>query len=183
MKNQSGFTLIELSIVLVVIGLIIGMGFKGKDLIDSAKTKSLQTQIMKIQTAFNIYYERNGFYPGLGLNGNARLAGDNPANYNTTQFRADLTGSGILSPQELKSPLGATWGVYPVNGKLMLDLDGANTDAKYVCQLDRLMDDGVPGTGTVQAGVNNGNLYTVDSDCYSSAVAGKQSDLWVQLLP
>lgn len=54
MKNQSGFTLIELSIVLVVIGLIIGMGFKGKDLIDSAKTKSLQTQIMKIQTAFNI---------------------------------------------------------------------------------------------------------------------------------
>ncbi|MBP9610124.1 MAG: type II secretion system protein, partial [Laribacter sp.] len=39
MKNQSGFTLIELSIVLVVIGLIIGMWFKGKDLIDSAKTK------------------------------------------------------------------------------------------------------------------------------------------------
>ncbi|MBP8812852.1 MAG: prepilin-type N-terminal cleavage/methylation domain-containing protein [Laribacter sp.] len=183
MKNQSGFTLIELSIVLVVIGLIIGMGFKGKDLIDSAKTKSLQTQIMKIQTAFNIYYERNGFYPGLGLNGSVRLAGDNPANYNTTQFRADLTGSGILSPQELKSPLGATWGVYAVNGKLMLDLDGANTDAKYVCQLDRLMDDGVPGTGTVQAGANNGGLYTADSDCYSNTVAGKQSDLWVQLLP
>lgn len=34
-RSQTGFTLVELAIVLVVIGLILGMAFKGKDLIDS----------------------------------------------------------------------------------------------------------------------------------------------------
>jgi prepilin-type N-terminal cleavage/methylation domain-containing protein len=64
--KQTGFTLVELAIVLVIIGLILGMAFKGKDLIDGAKVKSLAAQYNKIQAAFNIYFEKYGAYPGDG---------------------------------------------------------------------------------------------------------------------
>ena len=39
MKKQAGFTLIELAIVLVIIGLLLGGVLKGQELINSAKVK------------------------------------------------------------------------------------------------------------------------------------------------
>ena len=41
MKKQSGFTLIELAIVLVIIGLLLGGVLKGQELINSAKVKNM----------------------------------------------------------------------------------------------------------------------------------------------
>ncbi|WDN90581.1 hypothetical protein BuS5_03552 [Desulfosarcina sp. BuS5] len=38
-KNQSGFTLVEIAIVLVIIGLLLGGVLKGKEMIKSAKVK------------------------------------------------------------------------------------------------------------------------------------------------
>jgi len=45
MKKQSGFTLIELAIVLVIIGLLLGGVLKGQELINSAKVKNMATDI------------------------------------------------------------------------------------------------------------------------------------------
>ena len=50
-NHTSGFTLIELSIVLVIIGLIVGGILTGKDLIDSAQVRAQISQIEKYQTA------------------------------------------------------------------------------------------------------------------------------------
>ena len=66
MKRNQGFTLVELAIVLVVIGLILGMAFKGKDLIDGAKVKNLAAQYNKVVAGANTFYEKYGFYPGDG---------------------------------------------------------------------------------------------------------------------
>ena len=41
MRNQNGFTLIEIAIVLVIIGLLLGGVLKGQELINSAKVKNL----------------------------------------------------------------------------------------------------------------------------------------------
>ena len=42
MRNkQSGFTLVEIAIVLVIIGLLLGGVLKGQELINSAKVKNL----------------------------------------------------------------------------------------------------------------------------------------------
>lgn len=62
---RKGFTLVELAIVLVVIGLLMGMAFKGKTLIESARSKSDYQKINKIATAVSTYYSKYGIIPGL----------------------------------------------------------------------------------------------------------------------
>jgi len=65
MQRQRGFTLVELSIVLVVISLILGMAFKGRDLIYSAEIKAVQATSTKILAASNLYSERYGVNPRI----------------------------------------------------------------------------------------------------------------------
>ncbi len=47
-KQQTGFTLIELAIVLVIIGLLLGGVLKGQELINSAKVKNMATDFKNI---------------------------------------------------------------------------------------------------------------------------------------
>lgn len=58
---KKGVTLVELAIVLVVIGLLMGMAFKGKTLADYAKIKADINKINKIATALNVYYSNTTF--------------------------------------------------------------------------------------------------------------------------
>lgn len=64
MKEKIGFTLVELSIVLVIIGLVVGGILVGKDLIDSAKTRSQISQIERYQAALNTFKLKYGYLPG-----------------------------------------------------------------------------------------------------------------------
>ncbi|WP_404382257.1 type II secretion system protein [Caenispirillum salinarum] len=63
-QSQKGFTLIELSIVLVIIGLLIGGVIKGQDLIDSTKSTKLATEFDSYVSAFQSYRERFRAAPG-----------------------------------------------------------------------------------------------------------------------
>ena len=62
--GEQGFTLVELSIVLIIIGLILGGVFKGQSLIDSARVRSLSTEISGIRTAWFSFQERYRSIPG-----------------------------------------------------------------------------------------------------------------------
>jgi len=59
-----GFTLIEMSIVLVIIGLVIGGALAGKAMIETAKFRELTTDAVQMQTRINTYIDKFGFYPG-----------------------------------------------------------------------------------------------------------------------
>jgi prepilin-type N-terminal cleavage/methylation domain-containing protein len=59
-----GFTLIELSIVLVIIGLIAGGVLVGRDLIAAATIRAQISQIEKYQTAVNTFRGKYGYLPG-----------------------------------------------------------------------------------------------------------------------
>jgi prepilin-type N-terminal cleavage/methylation domain-containing protein len=61
---KRGFTLIELSIVLVIIGLIVGGVLAGQSLINAAALRAQITQIERYNTAANTFYEKFGALPG-----------------------------------------------------------------------------------------------------------------------
>jgi prepilin-type N-terminal cleavage/methylation domain-containing protein len=70
-KRNAGFTLIELAIVLVVIGLIIAAVLKGEDLITNGRMLNfVSNPVREVQTAAMAYYDRTGQFPvGSGSNG------------------------------------------------------------------------------------------------------------------
>jgi prepilin-type N-terminal cleavage/methylation domain-containing protein len=74
---QRGFTLVELAIVLVIIGLIIGGILKGQELIASSYLKSTMTEIEAIRAASATFRDAYGGFPGDYDLGQARLGTPN----------------------------------------------------------------------------------------------------------
>jgi prepilin-type N-terminal cleavage/methylation domain-containing protein len=66
--HQRGFTLIEIAIVLVIIGLLLGGVLKGQELIQSAKVKNMVNDFRTVSTFVYAYQDRF-----------RRLPGDDPA--------------------------------------------------------------------------------------------------------
>lgn len=63
-NSQAGFTLVEIAIVLVIIGLLLGGVLKGTELIESAKVKRAVNEINGVTTAFFSYQDRYQQLPG-----------------------------------------------------------------------------------------------------------------------
>lgn len=64
MKKYHAFTLIELSIVLVIIGLIVGGVLMGREMIEVAKIRSQVSQIEKIASAQSTFRNKYNAIPG-----------------------------------------------------------------------------------------------------------------------
>lgn len=62
--KQAGFTLVEISIVLVIIGLLLGGVLKGQELINSAKVKNIAQDFRTIQTVIYGYQDKFRAMPG-----------------------------------------------------------------------------------------------------------------------
>jgi len=73
-KKQAGFTLVEIAIVLVIIGLLLGGILKGQELINSARVRNLADQNSAIQAAYFGFIDRYRQVPGDWLNTSASQA-------------------------------------------------------------------------------------------------------------
>jgi len=73
-KKQSGFTLVEIAIVLVIIGLLLGGILKGQELINSARVRNMADQNSGIQAAYFGFIDRYRQVPGDWLVANAAPA-------------------------------------------------------------------------------------------------------------
>ena len=63
-SSQAGFSLIELAVALVVLGLILGGIFKGKELIEQGKLQKTVSQITDYQMALIQFVEQYEAFPG-----------------------------------------------------------------------------------------------------------------------
>lgn len=62
--RQAGFTLVEIAIVLVIIGLILGGVLKGQELVTSARVRNIADQQNAIKAAFFAFQDRYKALPG-----------------------------------------------------------------------------------------------------------------------
>ena len=63
-SQQSGFTLVEIAIVLVIIGLLLGGVLKGQELINSAKVKNMINDFRTVSSLVYSYQDRFKAFPG-----------------------------------------------------------------------------------------------------------------------
>ena len=66
LRNRKGFSLIEMAIVLVIIGIIIGAIIKGQDLIVNSRAKQVVSAMNSWRNLAFAYLDRNGRLPGDG---------------------------------------------------------------------------------------------------------------------
>ena len=64
LNSQQGFTLIEIAIVLVIIGLLLGGVLKGQELINTARVRSLNNSVDGITAAWFSFQDRYRSFPG-----------------------------------------------------------------------------------------------------------------------
>ena len=61
---KKGFSLVELAIVLVILGLLVGGILLGQNLIRAAELRSVPAQFKEYETAFNLFQEKYLAFPG-----------------------------------------------------------------------------------------------------------------------
>lgn len=71
--SQTGFTLVEIAIVLVIIGLMLGGVLKGQELINSAKVKNLTQDFRSIPLLLHSYQDKFRSAPGDDANARRHL--------------------------------------------------------------------------------------------------------------
>jgi len=80
-QQQKGFTLVELAIVLVIIGIILGAILKGQELIKNAQAKRLLNDLRGLEAVVWTFYDRYARFPG-DCDRNGRV--DAPVNSTTS---------------------------------------------------------------------------------------------------
>ena len=75
-KQEQGFTLVELAIVLVIIGLLLGAVLKGREMIENAKYKNFANQISGYTAAMYTFMDKyNRAFPGDMKNADSEIPG------------------------------------------------------------------------------------------------------------
>jgi prepilin-type N-terminal cleavage/methylation domain-containing protein len=158
MKNQKGFTLVEMAIVLVIIGLLLGGVLKGQELIDNSKIKNAINDLKGISAANNGYFDRFRAQPGddgplatlqarggswatitLGGNANGNLdvtaaqtftgAGENATFFQHVRAAGFLAGDQTLVANVAALPVNSFGGVMGVTANAVTGMPLG----KYVC--------------------------------------------------
>jgi len=81
-RKQAGFTLVEIAIVLVIVGLLLGAVLKGQELIFNSKVKATFNMSKEFAAAINGYQDRYRKTPGDDNQAAARFPNDTPVPIN-----------------------------------------------------------------------------------------------------
>ncbi len=188
-KKQAGFTLIEIAIVLVIIGLLLGGVLKGQELINTARVRSLSNNVDGITSAWFSFSDRYRAFPGDYAQAEVNLpniesSGNGNGIIDTDEERAlvwshlqaagYITGSypdGDPAPEVETATYDCPVTTCPDNGfgqGMLIDhtalqqsapavaahelITGRAIPSDVLAELDRKIDDGTAGAGSMQLG-------------------------------
>ncbi len=133
LRSTKGFTLVELAIVLVIIGLIIGGVLKGRELIFNAKAKNVGLQLTSIASAAPLYRDKNPSVPFTQIS-TARLS--------SAGFLTGVGGS--------VNRYGGLVSIAQATATTPLAVVSLNVPGDVAKMVDDLLDDGNPSTGSIR---------------------------------
>lgn len=177
-RTHAGFTLIELAIVLVIIGLLLGGVLKGQELINSAKVKNMANDFRNIQVYVYSYQDKFKALPGddkaavqhvtatKNGNGNGVIDGvwsakvDTAETFNFWQhirLAGLATGSTVMTDDAYlpTNAEGGPIGIQAASTKSITGLKGSYVVCsggilgKFAKELDTAIDDGNTATGAL----------------------------------
>ena len=161
--NRKGFTLVELSIVLVIIGLLIGGVLKGKAMIENAKVKRVKSDSDGIVAATYGYQDKFGYLPGDDPSTTAICQGNGDGLINggaeNLCFWKQLIDAGFISGDASLSSETTIAKRHPFGGRYLIRYDGAtgknyiyvdNIPSDVATSLDIKYDDGKANSGDYQ---------------------------------
>lgn len=187
MKNQQGgFTLVEIAIVLVIIGLLLGGVLKGQELITQAKIKNVANDMNGMAAAIYGYQDRYKKFPGddnaaaarwqnpLATNGSGdgQIAGEFNGNVAGTESRefwqhlrlSGFVGGDTATKDQPNNSAGGIVGVQTNTGAAAtIELAGlvvctSNLPGKIANAIDAQFDDGVSSRGVVRGYTQAGSV-------------------------
>lgn len=100
-RKQSGFTLVEIAIVLVIIGLLLGGVLKGQELINSAKVKNFAQDFRNVPLFIYGYQDKYKALPGDHAKASTLITGASNATTPTSSggtacASSDCKGNGVI---------------------------------------------------------------------------------------
>ena len=202
-QPQTGFTLVEIAIVLVIIGLLLGGVLKGQELITQGKIKNIANDLNGVTTAIYSYQDRYKKIPGDDNDAGSRWAsttaggGDGQVGVVTKVLldcaNTDKGTENCLLWQHLRlagfiagdsgttnAPQHAAGGLLQAqNGALGLSglmICATNLPGKIANAIDAQFDDGKPGSGQVRG---TDNAAALDTAVTSAAYLDNSSTTYV----
>jgi prepilin-type N-terminal cleavage/methylation domain-containing protein len=181
-KDQAGFTLVEIAIVMVIIGLLIGGVLKGQAMIQNAKVKRVVKQADELRASIMTFFDKYGVYPGDENLANVPPGGGdangdaNGQMGNTAAERGDLYVDLSLADLISGTYTGANYAQHVFGGNVWVywttPIAGVTPTSHYIrffnfpsdvaLELDIKYDDGVWNSGTMVGNVDYSTAATVN---------------------
>lgn len=162
---KKGFTLVELAIVLVIIGLILGAILKGQSLIQNAKVKRVKQDVDSIVAAVFGYQDKYGYLPGDDPNDGPGVgcSGDGDGVFDPAEYVCawrHLIAAGFVSGDPNGTTESEVAKTHPFGGRYLFRYSGSlgrnfiyvdNIPSDAAKSLDEKYDDGRYDGGDIRA--------------------------------
>lgn len=186
LKNKTkGFSLIEVAIAIVIIGLVASFTLKGKELIHTAKLNSIAEQVNSFKVAIQMFVDKYGSMPGDFATANEMIAqglenGSGHGSIKTIgdakRFWKHLVASGVLSIELINGyPISKLGGFYSVSSEIqghegtwLILSNGTSNNSSFkgivsqedAYHIDKKNDTGDPSTGEIRT-LNAQNMTSI----------------------